>query len=127
MLESIPFPLRNSLDEVVTLLAHSAHDKGLELTLSIKNDVPITSLATRCVCNEVITNLVGNAIKFTENGNIDVLVEQRAISNNKVQIEVQIAIPGSVFLNAISRACFEHFVRPMPASPAAMAVPVWGW
>ena len=37
LLESIPFPLRNSLDEVVTLLAHSAHDKGLELTLSIIN------------------------------------------------------------------------------------------
>ncbi|MEA7520213.1 hypothetical protein ONQ60_25615, partial [Salmonella enterica subsp. enterica serovar Virginia] len=32
--------LRNTLDEVVTLLAHSSHDKGLELTLNIKNDVP---------------------------------------------------------------------------------------
>lgn len=40
ILESIPFLLRTSLDEVVTLLAHSAHDKGLELTLNIKNNVP---------------------------------------------------------------------------------------
>ncbi|MCS6040218.1 hypothetical protein LNP20_28730 [Klebsiella pneumoniae subsp. pneumoniae] len=40
ILESIPFLLRTSLDEVVTLLAHSAHDKGLELTLNIRNNVP---------------------------------------------------------------------------------------
>lgn len=94
MLESIPFPLRNSLDEVVTLLAHSAHDKGLELTLSIKNDVPDNVIGDPLRLQQVITNLVGNAIKFTENGNIDVLVEKRALSNNKVQIEVQIRDTG---------------------------------
>jgi two-component system sensor histidine kinase BarA len=94
LLESIPFPLRNSLDEVVTLLAHSAHDKGLELTLNIRNDVPDNVIGDPLRLQQVITNLVGNAIKFTENGNIDVLVEQRAISNNKVQIEVQIRDTG---------------------------------
>ncbi|MDX6041714.1 two-component sensor histidine kinase BarA [Scandinavium lactucae] len=94
VLESIPFPLRNSLDEVVTLLAHSAHDKGLELTLNFKNDVPDNVIGDPLRLQQVITNLVGNAIKFTENGNIDVLVEKRALSNNKVQIEVQIRDTG---------------------------------
>ncbi|MFV0261601.1 MAG: two-component sensor histidine kinase BarA [Kluyvera sp.] len=94
LLESIPFPLRSSLDEVVTLLAHSAHDKGLELTLNIKNDVPDNVIGDPLRLQQVITNLVGNAIKFTENGNIDVLVEQRAVSNNKVQVEVQIRDTG---------------------------------
>lgn len=94
ILESIPFPLRNSLDEVVTLLAHSAHDKGLELTLNIKNDVPDNVIGDPLRLQQVITNLVGNAIKFTENGNIDIHVERRSISNNKVQIEVQIRDTG---------------------------------
>ena len=94
MLESIPFPLRNALDEVVTLLAHSAHDKGLELTLNVKNDVPDNVIGDPLRLQQVITNLVGNAIKFTENGNIDVLVEKRALSNNKVQIEMQIRDTG---------------------------------
>ncbi|EJU3501179.1 two-component sensor histidine kinase BarA [Salmonella enterica] len=94
ILESIPFPLRNTLDEVVTLLAHSPHDKGLELTLNIKNDVPDNVIGDPLRLQQVITNLVGNAIKFTESGNIDILVEKRALSNTKVQIEVQIRDTG---------------------------------
>ncbi|EAA7940562.1 two-component sensor histidine kinase BarA [Salmonella enterica subsp. enterica] len=94
ILESIPFPLRNTLDEVVTLLAHSSHDKRLELTLNIKNDVPDNVIGDPLRLQQVITNLVGNAIKFTESGNIDILVEKRALSNTKVQIEVQIRDTG---------------------------------
>ncbi|EDI6474065.1 two-component sensor histidine kinase BarA [Salmonella enterica subsp. enterica serovar Heidelberg] len=94
ILESIPFPLRNTLDEVVTLLAHSSHDKGLKLTLNIKNDVPDNVIGDPLRLQQVITNLVGNAIKFTESGNIDILVEKRALSNTKVQIEVQIRDTG---------------------------------
>lgn len=94
ILESIPFPLRSTLDDVVTLLAHSSHDKGLELTLNIKNDVPDNVIGDPLRLQQVITNLVGNAIKFTESGNIDILVEKRALSNNKVQIEVQIRDTG---------------------------------
>ncbi|MGU3415194.1 two-component sensor histidine kinase BarA [Enterobacteriaceae bacterium C34A] len=94
VLESIPFPLRSSLDEVVTLLAHSAHDKGLELTLNIKGDVPDNVIGDPLRLQQVITNLVGNAIKFTETGNIDVLVEKRSLSHNKAQIEVQIRDTG---------------------------------
>ena len=78
----------------MTLLAHSAHDKGLELTLNIKSDVPDNVIGDPLRLQQVITNLVGNAIKFTEHGNIDVLVEQRAMSNSRVQIEVQIHDTG---------------------------------
>ncbi|MFH4113551.1 ATP-binding protein, partial [Acinetobacter baumannii] len=88
ILESIPFLLRTSLDEVVNLLAHSAHDKGLELTLNIKNNVADNVIGDPLRLQQIVTNLVGNAIKFTEHGNIDVLVEQRAISNSRVQIEI---------------------------------------
>ncbi|MEA1064153.1 two-component sensor histidine kinase BarA [Erwinia sp. HR93] len=94
ILESIPFLLRTTLDETVSLLAHSAHDKGLELTLDIKNDVPDNVIGDPLRFQQIITNLVGNAIKFTENGNVDVIVGKRAISNNKLQIEVQIRDTG---------------------------------
>lgn len=68
--------------------------KGLELTLNIKSDVPDNVIGDPLRLQQIITNLVGNAIKFTENGNIDILVEKRALSNTKVQIEVQIRDTG---------------------------------
>lgn len=94
ILESIPFLLRATLDETVTLLAHSAHDKGLELTLDIDSNVPDNVIGDPLRLQQILTNLVGNAIKFTESGNIDVVVEQRAIGNHKLQIEVQIRDTG---------------------------------
>jgi len=94
LLENIPFPLRNILDEAITLLAHSAHEKGLELTLNIQNNVPDNVIGDSLRLQQIITNLVGNAIKFTETGNIDVLVQRRAEGNNKVQIEMQIHDSG---------------------------------
>lgn len=127
ILESIPFPLRGTLDEVVTLLAHSSHDKGLELTLNIKNDVPDNVIGDPLRLQQVITNLVGNAIKFTESGNIDILVEKRALSNNKVQIEVQIRDTGIGIPERDQSRLFGRSARRMPVSPVVMAVPVWGW
>ena len=94
ILESLPFPRRSTLEAGGTLLAHSAHDKGLELTLNTRNDVPDNVIGDPLRLQQVITNIVGNAIKFTESGNIDILVERRSISNNKVQIEVQIRDSG---------------------------------
>ena len=66
----------------------------MELTLNIKSDVPDNVIGDPLRLQQIITNLVGNAIKFTENGNIDILVEKRALSNTKVQIEVQIRDTG---------------------------------
>ena len=111
ILESIPFPLRSTLDEVVTLLAHSSHDKGLELTLNIKSDVPDNVIGDPLRLQQIITNLVGNAIKFTENGNIDILVEKRALSNTKVQIEVQIRDTGIGIPVEEQRIIFSRFYK----------------
>lgn len=125
ILESIPFPLRSTLDEVVTLLAHSSHDKGLELTLNIKSDVPDNVIGDPLRLQQIITNLVGNAIKFTENGNIDILVEN-ALSNTKVQIEVQIRDTG-IGIPERDQSRYSRPDRLMPVFPAVMVAPGWGW
>lgn len=94
VLEHIPFSLREMLDEVVVLLAHTAHDKGLELTLNVHNNVPESVLGDPMRLQQVVTNLLGNAIKFTENGNIDINVEVRSQNNLQVELEVQIHDTG---------------------------------
>ncbi len=94
VLEHIPFALRETLDEVVVLLAPSAHDKGLELTLDVHNDVPEQVIGDSLRLQQIITNLLGNAIKFTETGNIDIRVELRKRLDRRVEVEVQIHDTG---------------------------------
>lgn len=127
ILESIPFPLRSTLDDVVTLLAHSSHDKGLELTLNIKNDVPDNVIGDPLRLQQVITNLVGNAIKFTESGNIDILVEKGRSVITKSRLKCRSGIPASVFPSAIRRVCSVLSAVPMRAFPVVTAERAWGW
>ncbi len=94
ILESIPFPLRTTLDETLVLLAPSAHEKGLELTLNIQHDVPDNTIGDPLRLQQIITNLIGNAIKFTEQGNVDIRVEKRSQSTSKVELEVQVHDTG---------------------------------
>ncbi|WON76329.1 two-component sensor histidine kinase BarA [Serratia sp. UGAL515B_01] len=94
VLEHIPFSLRETLDEVIVLLAPSAHEKGLELTLDVHNDVPEHVIGDSLRLQQIVTNLLGNAVKFTETGNIDIRVEQRNQLERQVELEVQIHDTG---------------------------------
>ncbi|CAI0733250.1 two-component sensor histidine kinase BarA [Serratia entomophila] len=94
VLEHIPFSLRETLDEVIVLLAPSAHEKGLELTLDVHNDVPEQVIGDSLRLQQIITNLLGNAVKFTETGNIDIRVELRKQLERQVELEVQIHDTG---------------------------------
>ncbi|MEI2265724.1 two-component sensor histidine kinase BarA [Erwinia sp. CGal63] len=109
VLETIPFPLRATLDEVVVLLAPSAHEKGLELTLSIQPDVPDNTIGDPLRLQQIVVNLLGNAIKFTERGNIDIRIEKRSLSNNRVDIEVQIHDTGIGIAEKQQSQLFQAF------------------
>ncbi len=74
-LERIPFSLRDLASETLTLLAPSAHDKGQELSLCIDAAVPDLLSGDPLRLQQVLTNLTSNAIKFTEQGQVDVHIE----------------------------------------------------
>jgi signal transduction histidine kinase/CheY-like chemotaxis protein/ligand-binding sensor domain-containing protein len=69
-LEPIPFDLRVSLEEVTDLLVPRAFDKGIELIVRYAPDTPRRFMGDAGRIRQVITNLVGNAIKFTERGHV---------------------------------------------------------
>ena len=70
------FNLRNALAETLKSLGHRAHEKGLELTLHILPDVPNAIEGDLVRIRQVIINMVGNAIKFTDHGNVGVEVSR---------------------------------------------------
>jgi signal transduction histidine kinase/CheY-like chemotaxis protein len=75
-LESIPFELRESLGDTMKALSFRAHQKGLELIYDVNPELPETLLGDPSRLRQMIVNLVGNSIKFTEQGEIAVSVQQ---------------------------------------------------
>jgi signal transduction histidine kinase/CheY-like chemotaxis protein len=73
-LETVNFNLRDAVEEVLELQAERAHRKGLELVCDIDDTVPIAVQGDLGRLRQVLTNLVGNAIKFTQRGEVVVEV-----------------------------------------------------
>lgn len=77
-LNPVEMNLRDSLLEMVHVLAVRAHEKGLELACRIAPDVPDALMCDTLRLRQVIVNLVSNAVKFTEQGEVVVTVEKEA-------------------------------------------------
>ncbi len=79
-LDYLNFNLRKSLGEVVKTLAISAQQKGLEFIFDVSPEVPAGVIGDPARLRQVLVNLVGNAIKFTERGEVEVSVRTEAES-----------------------------------------------
>jgi two-component system, sensor histidine kinase and response regulator len=89
-LESVEFSLRDALEETLRSLALRAHEKGLELAASIAPDLPEVLVGDPVRVRQVIVNLVSNAIKFTERG--EVIVEVRSLARTDREIDVEVSV-----------------------------------
>lgn len=74
-LEAIPFNMHELLSTSIDLFAKRARDKGIDLRYRMSPDVPMNVIGDPHRLRQILINLFGNAIKFTERGEIDVLVE----------------------------------------------------
>ncbi len=86
MLEEIPFILSDELELVVELFRPLAEEKGLELSINLKQDVPNKLIGDPFRLRQVISNLVSNAVKFTEEGRI--LIGVTLMESYKSQVNI---------------------------------------
>ncbi len=93
-LDPIPFALRDCVDETLKTLALRAHAKGLELSGRIAPDLPDDVIGDSGRLRQILVNLVGNALKFTERGEVVVSVEAEDAAGDDVALHLSVRDTG---------------------------------
>jgi len=111
VIESIPFSLRASIEESLTLLAPSAHKKELELSIKIDHAIPDSLLGDAMRIKQIITNLVSNAIKFTQHGSVIIDVSYKVINAKRAAVKINVADTGIGMNSNQQQAIFKAFAQ----------------
>ena len=93
-LEAVPFSMQECLGETLGVLAFQAEKKNLELVYEVAPDVPDWLLGDPCRVRQILTNLVGNSIKFTEAGEVFVSVAVESRRDDSVCVRYSVRDTG---------------------------------
>ena len=110
-LDQAPFQLRDTLGTIVHSLAARAAHKGLELAVRIRPEVPDDLVGDAGRLRQIVVNLVGNAIKFTDKGEVVVEVGLESNSSSTVQIHFAVRDTGIGIAPAQQQRVFESFTQ----------------
>ncbi len=108
-LSPVEFNLRDSLGDTVKFIAFRAHQKGLELTCDIPSALPESVVGDPDRLNQIIVNLLGNALKFTERGEVGVKVEEESRAADHVLLHFSISDTGIGIPLAKQQLIFQAF------------------
>ena len=110
-LENVDMDLRRTIEDVVDLLAERAHVKGLELACSIPADLVTHVRGDPLRLGQILNNLVGNAIKFTEQGSVVIRVAGLEETAQNVTMRFEVTDTGAGISAAAQSRIFEEFAQ----------------
>ncbi|MDP3538540.1 MAG: response regulator [Azonexus sp.] len=93
-IEVINFDLRTMVDDVISVVSFRAAEKGIQLAALVDVDVPSLLRGDPGRLRQVLTNLVGNGIKFTDRGEVSLHISQQGIQENQVVLRCEIRDTG---------------------------------
>ncbi|MBL9089023.1 MAG: CHASE domain-containing protein, partial [Planctomycetia bacterium] len=111
-----PFDLREAVEEVLDLLVPTAAAKGVELVLRWAPDAPSTFVGDALRWKQVVLNLAGNAVKFTERGHVLVDARPGATPSGERGIELRVEDTGIGIPRDRLSALFRRFAQADPSS-----------
>ena len=89
-IEEIDFALDDIISSVTTLTGQRAHDKGIEFLANVPSSIPVNLIGDPMRVGQILTNLVNNAIKFTEKGEIRLRTE--CVERSEAMVELQFSV-----------------------------------
>ncbi|HCE5803423.1 TPA: two-component system sensor histidine kinase GacS, partial [Pseudomonas aeruginosa] len=103
------FNLRDLIQDALTMLAPAAHEKQLELVSLVYRDTPIQLQGDPQRLKQILTNLVGNAIKFTQGGTVAVRAMLEDESDDRAQLRISVQDTGIGLSEEDQQALFKAF------------------
>ena len=110
-LELIPFSIAELVDQVQGLLEAPANDKGITLLTEIGDSVPGHVISDPHRINQVLVNLAGNAIKFTENGKVAISVKAKMRGSSRCELHFSVLDTGIGIDPSRIDSLFESFTQ----------------
>jgi PAS domain S-box-containing protein len=110
-LDPIEFDLSVSLDDTIRSLAPRAHQKGLELAYRVSSRMPATLVGDPGRLRQILTNLVNNALKFTERGEVVLSVECDSMEGTRATLHFTVTDTGIGIAPNTQRTIFEAFTQ----------------
>ena len=110
-LEAIDFKIRSVVEEVAELMAPRAQNKGVELIVAISPNIPEWLRGDPARLRQVLLNLISNAVKFTDRGEIIVSVQPVAGVGMRRRIEFEVSDTGVGISEATQERLFEKFAQ----------------
>lgn len=110
-LDYAPLPIRHSIDEVLHFLALDAHDKNLELINHVERGIPMNLLGDALRFKQVLSNLVSNAIKYSNDGNILINVSVLQYQETQITLKVCVSDEGIGLSREAQEQLFSPFIQ----------------
>ncbi|HSR36584.1 MAG TPA: ATP-binding protein, partial [Desulfurivibrionaceae bacterium] len=111
VLESIPVDLRQIIGEALTLHAVQAQEKKIALTADVDPSLPPRLLGDPTRIRQVLSNLVSNAVKFTEDGRVTVHARVTATDSGRVAIRIEVSDTGIGIEEEKQAVLFQSFTQ----------------
>jgi PAS domain S-box-containing protein len=115
-IENINFDLQDVVRDACTLFTERARDRGLDLSSHIDPDVPTALRGDPFRLRQVLTNIVGNAVKFTEEGHVTLKVELVDENHQEVKIQFGVSDTGIGITEEQQSRLFQAFSQADPST-----------